>query len=127
MTAVSLLAGVWLLPHLGDLVQTRPPPTLTRSLGLGLGLGLGLVLSLSLSLSLSLGLGLGLGLRVRLRLSWAPTPKPEPTPDQVMLSSLGDALRTLASVDALHLDASCCVGLWLLAAAAALESLAGWL
>ena len=125
MTAASLLAGVWLLPHLGDLVQTRPPPTLTRSLGPGLGLGRGLVLSLSLSLSL--GLGLGLSLRVHLRRSRAPTPKPEPTPDQVMLSSLGDALRTLASADALHLDASCCVGLWLLAAAAALESLAGWL
>ena len=42
---------------------------------------------------------------------------------------LGDALRTLASVDALHLelDARCCAGLWLLAAAAALESVAGWL
>ena len=64
MTAGALLAGVWLLPHLGELV---------------------------------------------------------------MLGPLGDALRTLASVDALHLDASCCLGLWLLAAAAALESVAGWL
>ena len=47
----------------------------------------------------------------------------------VMLGPLGDALRTLASVDALHLelDARCCAGLWLLAAAAALESVAGWL
>ena len=64
VTAGALLAGVWLLPHLGELV---------------------------------------------------------------MLGPLGDALRTLASVDALHLDASCCLGLWLLAAAAALESVAGWL
>ena len=45
----------------------------------------------------------------------------------VMLGPLGDALRTLASVDALHLNARCCAGLWLLAAAAALESVAGWL
>ena len=34
----------------------------------------------------------------------------------VMLGPLGDALRTLASVDALHLDARCCAGLWLLRA-----------
>ena len=44
-----------------------------------------------------------------------------------MLSPLGDALHTLASVDALNLDASCCVGLWLLGAAATLETVAGWL
>ena len=47
--------------------------------------------------------------------------------DLVMLSPLGDALRQLASVDSLQLHASCCVGLWLLAAAAALETVAGWL
>ena len=35
--------------------------------------------------------------------------------------------RQLASVDSLQLHASCCVGLWLLAAAAALETVAGWL
>jgi len=45
----------------------------------------------------------------------------------VMLSPLGDALRQLASVDALWLHASRCAGLWLLAAAAALETVAGWL
>ena len=56
-----------------------------------------------------------------------PKPKPDPNPTQAMLSPLGDALHTLASVDALHLDASCCVGLWLLGAAATLETVAGWL
>ena len=44
-----------------------------------------------------------------------------------MLSPMGDALRSLASVDSLQLDASSCGGLWLLAAAAALETAAGWL
>ena len=45
----------------------------------------------------------------------------------VMLSPLGHTLHTLASVESLHLNASRCAGLWLLAAAATLETVAGWL
>ena len=45
----------------------------------------------------------------------------------VMAGSLGGPLRQMASVESLELKASWCPGAWVLASAAALETVAAWL